>query len=267
MNATPALAKPALAADAAAAASAVAHSSLRSYLLEAKYECLRLLRTPSFALPSLLFPPLFYLLFGVLLSKSNGDAARYLLATYGVFGVMGVGLFAFGVTVALEREQGFLIYKRALPMPPGAYLSAKMAMMILFAALISLLLGTLAAVVGGVELRASQWLLLFVVTVMGALPFAALGLFIGSMIGGQGAPAVVNILYLPMAFLSGLWLPLKLLPAWIAKLAPVWPSYHHSQIALKVIGMDAGGSLALHLGVLAAVTVLFFLLARRRLAA
>ncbi len=180
---------------------------------------------------------------------------------------MGVGLFAFGVTVALEREQGFLIYKRALPMPPGAYLFAKMTMMILFAVLISLLLGTLAAVVGGVELRASQWLLLFVVTVVGALPFAALGLFIGSMIGGQGAPAVVNILYLPMAFLSGLWLPLKLLPAWIAKLAPVWPSYHHSQIALKVIGMDAGGSLGLHLGVLAAVTVLFFLLARWRLAA
>lgn len=254
-----------IAADSAAAASR--HSSLRSYLLEAKYECLRLMRTPSFALPSLLFPPLFYLLFGVLLNKSNGDAARYLLATYGVFGVMGVGLFAFGVTVALEREQGFLVYKRALPMPPGAYLFAKMTMMILFAVLISLLLGTLAATVGGVELRGSQWLMLFVVNVVGGLPFAALGLFIGSLIGGQGAPAVVNILYLPMAFLSGLWLPLKLLPVWIAKFAPIWPSYHHSQIALKVIGMDAGGSLVLHLGVLLGVTALFFVLARRRLSA
>ena len=138
----------AIAADAAAA-----HSSLRSYLLEARYECLRLLRTPSFALPSLLFPPLFYLLFGVLLNKSSGDAARYLLATYGVFGVMGAGLFAFGVTVALEREQGFLIYKRALPMPPGAYLFAKMAMAMVFAMLISLLLSILAATVGGVDLR------------------------------------------------------------------------------------------------------------------
>ena len=80
---------------------ATAHSPVRSYLLEAKYEFLRLLRTPSFALPSMLFPCLFYLLFGVLLNKSNGDAARYLLATYGVFGVMGVGLFAFGVPEAL----------------------------------------------------------------------------------------------------------------------------------------------------------------------
>lgn len=246
---------------------ALSHSSMRSYLLEAKYEFMRLLRTPSFALPSLLFPCLFYVLFGVLLNKSSGDAPRYLLATYGVFGVMGVGLFAFGVTVAMEREQGFLIYKRALPMPPGAYLFAKMAMAMLFASMISLLLATLAATVGGVELHATQWLLLFVVNVIGVMPFAALGLYIGTLVGGQGAPAVVNILYLPMAFLSGLWLPLKLLPNWIAKLAPVWPSYHHSQIALKVIGMDAGGSVALHLGVLLGVTVLFFLLARRRLTA
>ncbi len=245
---------------------ATAHSPIRSYLLEAKYEFLRLLRTPEFALPSLLFPCLFYVLFGVLLNKSNGDAARYLLATYGVFGVMGVGLFAFGVTVALEREQGFLLYKRALPMPPGAYLFAKMVMAMLFASMISLLLATLAATLGGVELRASQWLLLFAVNVIGVLPFAALGLYVGTLVGGQGAPAVVNILYLPMAFLSGLWLPLKLLPTWIANLAPLWPSYHHSQIALKVVNMDAGGHLLVHLGVLFGATALFFILARRRLA-
>ena len=42
-------------------------SSTRAYLLEARYEFLRLLRTPSFSLPCLLFPPVFYLLFGVLL--------------------------------------------------------------------------------------------------------------------------------------------------------------------------------------------------------
>lgn len=249
------------------AAAAAAHSPLRSYVLEARYEFMRLLRTPSFAIPSLLFPALFYLLFGVLLNKSNGDAARYLLATYGVFGVMGAGLFAFGVTVAMERDQGFLVYKRALPMPPGAYLLAKMAMAMLFAMMISILLMALAASVGGVSLRPAQWALLFAVNLAGVLPFAALGLYIGTLVGGQGAPAVVNMLYLPMAFLSGLWLPLKLLPAWIGGMAPVWPSYHHSQIALEVIGMDAGGNLFVHLGVLSGITALFFALARRRLAA
>ncbi|MFZ5636084.1 MAG: ABC transporter permease [Pseudomonadota bacterium] len=248
-----------------ATAPSVAPSTLRSCLLEAKYECLRMLRTPSYALPTLLFPTLFYLLFGVVLNKSSGDAARYLLATYGVFGVMGAGLFGFGVTVALEREQGFLTYKRALPMPPGAYLFAKMAMAMLFAGTIALLLATLAASLGGVRLEAGQWATLWLVHTLGVLPACALGLWIGTLVGGQGAPAVINILFLPMALLSGLWLPLRMLPSWIAEAAPVWPSYHHAQIALKVIGMDDGGHLALHAAVLFATTVVCFVLARRRL--
>jgi ABC-2 type transport system permease protein len=252
---------------AATTAAVPVRALLRSYLLEARIEFLRLLRTPSFSVPSLVFPCLFYLLFGVLLAKGGGDAARYLLATYGTFGIMGAGLFAFGVTVAMERDQGYLRFKRALPMPAGAYLWAKLAMATIFAAGIALLLSVLGATAGGVHLTAAQWGLLFLVNVLGVLPFAALGLWIGTLVGGQAAPAIVNILYLPMAFLSGLWLPLKLLPGWIGALAPVWPSYHHAQIALKIVDMDAGRPLALHLGALAATTAVFFLLARRRLAA
>ena len=218
-------------------------------------------------LPTLLFPPLFYVLFGVLLGGKGGpEAARYMLATYGVFGIMGAALFGFGVTVAIERERGFLALKRALPMPPGAYLLAKMAMAMAFAAVISLVLAVLAVTLAKVSLQPGQWALLFMINVLGVLPFCAIGLYIGSLVGGSAAPAVVNLLYLPMSFLSGLWLPLQILPGIFSRLAPVWPSYHLGQIALKVVGRDAGGSLALHLGVLAVVTAAFFVLARARLA-
>lgn len=243
------------------------HNPLRSYLLEAKYEFLRLWRTPSFVLPTLLFPALFYILFGVLLagSRSGGEISRYLLATYGVFGIMGSALFGFGVTIAIEREQGLQRYKRALPMPPAALLVAKMAMAMIFASLISVMLAIIAVTLAGVSLAPGQWLLLFLVNVLGVLPFCAVGLWIGSLVGGSAAPAVVNILYLPMAFLSGLWMPLSILPAFIAKSAPLWPSYHLAQIALKVVDRDAGGPLWKHLLVLAVVTIACFVLARRRL--
>ena len=242
------------------------HSPLRSYALEAWYEWRHLLRTPSYVIPPLLFPALFYVLFGGLLNKGKGDAAQYLLATYGVFGAMGAGLFGFGVTVAMEREQGLLTYKRALPMPPGAYLAAKMVTAVLFASAIFALLAFLAAMLGGVSLPAGQWWLLAVVCALGVLPFCAIGLFIGTLVGGQGAPAVVNMLFLPMAFLSGLWLPLKLLPSWIAGMAPVWPAYHLAQLALAAIGQPATGRIGWHVAVLATWTVVFFWLARRRLA-
>lgn len=242
-------------------------SASRAYLLEAKYEFLRLLRTPMFAVPTLVFPTLFYVLFGVLLAGSRGGvaAAQYLLATYGVFGVMGAALFGFGVSVAIERENGYLELKRALPMPPGAYLLAKMAMAMLFAAIISLLLALLAAGLAGVSLAPWQWASLWLVNIAGAMPFCAIGLYIGSLVGGSGAPAVVNLVYMPMAFLSGLWMPLNVLPAVFAKIAVVWPAWHLGQLALKVVDRDAGASVWMHLGVLAGITMAFFLLARRRL--
>lgn len=239
------------------------HRQLRARLLEARYEFIGLLRTPMFALPTLLFPLMFYLLFGV--AMNSGGASQYLLATYGVFGVMGAALFGFGVTVAMDREQGLVALKRALPVPAGAYLMAKMAMALLFSAIVSLLLALMAATLAGVDLAPVQWLQLWAVHVAGALPFCAIGLYIGSVVGGSAAPVVVNLVYLPLSFLSGLWLPLSMLPDAIAWLAPAWPSYHHAQLALKVIDMDAGQPAAIHAGVLVAVTCGFFVLAHARL--
>lgn len=64
---------------------------LRAYGQEIRCEFLSLLRTMSFSLPTLLFPPMFYLLFAVLMPMGRSgawQAGHYLLATYTVFGVM-----------------------------------------------------------------------------------------------------------------------------------------------------------------------------------
>jgi len=242
-------------------------SLLRCYALEARNEFLRLLRAPSFALPTLLFPPMFYVLFAVLFGNRSGFQANvYLLATYGVFGVMSPGLFGFGVTVAHDRERGWLTLKRALPMPPGAYLAAKLAMAMLFATIIFVILAALSTTLGGVRLPASAWMSLLVVDLFGVLPFCAIGLFVGSISSGSAAPAIANLIYLPMSFLSGLWMPLAVLPAFIAKIAPTWPAWHLGRLALAAVGQAPGEPLLPHALALGAVAVVFTWLARRRLA-
>ena len=142
-----------------------------------------------------------------------------------------------------------------------------MVMAMSFAAIISLVLAVIAATVAGVALEPSQWIRLFVINVLGVLPFCAIGLFVGSLVGGNAAPALLNMLYLPMAFLSGLWLPLTLLPGILSTIAPLWPAYHLGQLALKVVGFDMGQPVWMHVMVLAGITVLFFVLAQRRLSA
>jgi ABC-2 type transport system permease protein len=241
----------------------------RIYALESKHEFLRLLRAPSFAVPTLLFPAMFYFLFAVLFVKNaTGDfhANIYLLATYGVFGVMAPGLFGFGVSVALDRERGWLTLKRAQPMPPGAYLASKLAMAMLFAATIFTILAVLAMTVGGVTLPLAAWLKLFIVEIFGVLPFCAIGLCIGTLVSGQAAPAVVNLIYLPMSFLSGLWMPLTILPPVVREIAPLWPAYHLGQLALSAVGQPSEGATLAHVAALAAVTIVFLAVARRRLA-
>lgn len=241
---------------------------LRSLLLEARCELLRTWREPAFTIPVLLFPALFYLLFGVLM-KGSGDAtiATYLLVNYGVFGVICVAMFGFGVALAVDRDRGVLRLRQVQPVLPGAMLAARSAMVLLFALLVLLQLAALAVLFAGVRLAAGQWLGLFAMAPAGTLPFAAMGLYLGTRFSGNAAPAVINAIFLPMAFLSGLWLPLAMLPDWLARLAPIWPAYHLSQLALKLVDADRGSAVLLHLGVLAVFTLGFYMLAQRRLGA
>lgn len=242
------------------------HSTLPAYVLEAKYEFLRVLRTPSFAVPTLLFPPLFYLLFGLVLNNSSAPAARYLFATYSVFGVMAPSLFGFGVGMAIEREKGWLALKRVAPMPPGAYLLAKLAMAMLCGMIIYAVLAAMAFGLGGVRLAPMQWLAVGVVAVSGALPLCALGLIIGSRANASAAPAVVNLIYLPMSFLSGLWMPLSMLPHVLQQIAPVWPTWHLGQLALMAVGQIPAVGIVGHLAWLAVFTAICFFIALRWLA-
>ena len=231
------------------------YSALSVYITEARFEFTRMLRMPMFALPALVFPAMFYLLFGVLMSKGKTEMSAYLLATYCIFGVMGPGLFGFGVSVALEKDQGWLKWRRAVPALPGAYFVSKMAMALIFSFIIFIELAVLSSAFGGVDLTALQWSQLLIISLLSSLPFCALGLVIGILVNGQAAPAIVNFIYLPMAFLSGLWLPIAMLPKFLGTMAPIWPSYHAAQIALKVIGNDLGTPIWIHITYLLVFTL------------
>src|SRR5687767_748804 len=102
----------------------------RSWVLETKCEFLKLLRAPSYVVGTLLFPLMFYLLFGVAIARQKAEMSymsRYLLATYGAGGVIGAMMFGLAVTLALERAMGWIQLRHATPARPTAFLFAKAA--------------------------------------------------------------------------------------------------------------------------------------------
>ena len=233
---------------------------LRIHWLESKYEFLKAWRMPQYSLPTLLFPVFFYSFFGVAFGKGavgSVKMAEYLIATYGTFGVIGAALFGFGVSVAVERGQGWLEAKRTTPMPISAYFVSKMALAAIFSTIIVLMLFVMGRVLGGVQMPVTTMLIMLAVLVAGSVTFCAFGLALGFLCGPNSAAPVVNLIYLPLGFLSGLWIPIAFLPQAIQDVALWLPPYHFAQLALKVIGASRGESTLLHAGMMAMFTLLF----------
>lgn len=236
----------------------------RLYVTEARLEFLKLLRIPAYSVSVVAFPVMFYLLFGALFgtySVQGVEVAKYMVVGYGAGGVLAASMFGFGVGVASERGQGWLRLKRVSPMPPLAYFVAKMAMAAVFSTIVVVALTVLAALVQGVRFDAGSWLSMYGVLMLGVLPFASLGLAFGYLFGPNSAPMVLNLVYTPVAFASGLWIPLAVMPDLVQRIATFLPTYHYAQLALGAAGAAPMGSTTNHLLVLALSTVVFLSLA------
>ncbi len=232
------------------------------YLREIRSELIRATRNKAFALSILGFPTMFYLLFGVMNrgeSMHGGvNVAKYLMASYAAFGMVGASLFGIGVGLAMERTSGWLELKRASPMPPLAYLAARCAMAVVFSLAIVTLLCIIGVSLAGVHLTMGEYSRMLLVTVVGSAPFAGMGLLLAMLLPPNAAPGIVNMIYLPMSYCSGLWVPLFMLPRWLQHLAPWLPTYHLSQLMLSTVGYaQPGNSAAGHVAALLAFTLVF----------
>jgi ABC-2 type transport system permease protein len=241
---------------------------LRAYLNEARYQFIQALRAPAFALPFLMLPVPLYLFFGVVMAGGSADVqahpelGNYVFSGWSCMAVMGPAIFGIGIGIAMERDANLLKLKRALPLPPGSYLVAKMLMSIAFAALAVGAVTATALVAGKLTLSAGALLAMVGVLVLGAVPFCAIGLFIGAFSSGNASPAFANLVYLPGMWLSGMFFPLpKVMQPW----AVIWPAFHLNHAALAAAGLPAFNPL-ITTAVLLGITVLFGGLAIRRLA-
>jgi ABC-2 type transport system permease protein len=139
-----------------------------------------------------------------------------------------------------------------------------MLMAVLVATAVGAMLLAQALLLAHAPLAPAQVADLLLVDALGVLPFCALGLFVGTLLKGQGAPGLLNMIYLPMSFLSGLWFPLQVMPKFLQQLAPIWPSYHLNALAQSAVGLSDAPRL-LHVLVLGGFTIGFLLPAARRL--
>ena len=114
--------------------------------------------------------------------------------------------------------------------------AAKIILSLIFSTIVVCMLVAMGIVFGAVRMPLLDIARLIGTLVAGSLPFSAMGLAIGYFAGPNSAPAAINLIYLPLSFCSGLWVPYMFLPKLVQKIALALPPYHLSQLALGAVG-------------------------------
>ena len=211
-------------------------STVAQTLRQVRYENKSFWRNPAAAFFTFAFPLIFLVLFNLLFghSKINYFGHRVSTSTFYVpaiaaFSVISASFTNLAMSMTFAREQGVLKRKRGTPLPPMAYLGAK----ILHSALMSLLL---VVIIGGfgklfysVSLPSHTLPAFAISLLVGALAFCAMGLAVTAIVpNADAAPAIVNAIILPLLFISDIFIPLNNAPKWLTTVSKVFPIWHFS---------------------------------------
>lgn len=208
-------------------------------LRQVRYENKAFWRNPPAAFFTVVFPLLFLVLFNLLFGhgtiqlykgQPKVSTSTFYVPAIAAFSVISASFTNLAMSVTFAREQGVLKRKRGTPMPPLAYLGAK----ILHSALISLLLVVIIAGFGrvfyGVSIPTHTMPAFVLALVVGALSFCAMGLAVTAFIpNADAAPAIVNAIILPLLFISDIFIPLNHAPTWLTTVARIFPIWHFSE--------------------------------------
>ncbi len=232
-----------------------------STLTYQRYELLRALRNTRFFLFSLAFPLILFLV--VAGSNRHNTIDGIAFPVYYLAGMISWGAMAAVVSgggrIALERAAGWNRQLRLTPLPARTYIQAKVLSGYLVAAM-SIALLYVAGIALGVRLPFERWLLMTGLVLVGLIPFAALGVWLGHVVPPDAMGPALGGITAIFALLGGAWGPLASHGV-LRTIASDLPSYWLVQAGHSAVTGQSWGTRGWV--VLAIWTVVFAALARR----
>lgn len=178
-----------------------------------------------------LFPLVMLIFFGSL-NHSGTTSEHGFMVPYDDFfvpGILAYGIVAasfvnIGVGTAALNDRGVLKRMRGTPLPRWGYVAARITSTVIVVLVMTVISVAVGAIFYGVRLRSATLPGLAATLVLGTAAFTTLGIGVNRFISGaEAAPVVLNMLTLPLTFISGIWFPVNGLPDWLRAIADFFP--------------------------------------------
>jgi ABC-2 type transport system permease protein len=139
-----------------------------------------------------------------------------------------------------ERAIGWNRQLRVTPLSGTAFLVSKVIASMVVAAMSIIIVSVISVIALGTSMSIGHWLAAGVAIWLSVIPFALIAVIIGQFAKPSFAQPLFMVVFMGMAILGGLWVPLSIMPSWMTNVAQVLPSYWLDRMGQT--GAGASGS-------------------------
>ena len=174
-------------------------------------------RQAIYYLLSIGMPTAFYLFFSGMYQDTPGAPAHFMrdyLLSMTAFSMMSTAIFSFPTVLETDRLNNWQKVLHHTPVSMVEYYLIKVVGLF-----------TVGHVVRHVNMSLQDWVLAAFILILGSLAFVAIGLVLTLLPSSQLMSVVGNLLYMGLAVMGGLWMPISLFPEWMQAIGKCLPTY------------------------------------------
>jgi ABC-2 type transport system permease protein len=206
-----------------------------------RLELRRMVRNRRTVVFTLVMPAVLFLLFGTndgakAERVGGGNVTGYILVSMAVYGAM-LATTSGGAMVSIERAAGWSRQLRLTPLRPVAYVAVKLVLAMIIGA-VSVVAAFAVGAVSGAQLPLHAWVECGLLAWVGALVFAAFGLFMGYLLPSENVMQILGPVLGVLSFAGGLFVPVDQLGHTFAAIARFTPVYGVGEIARYPLTQD-----------------------------
>lgn len=203
--------------------------NLNLFLIHTFYQLLETLRQPMYVLTTLVFPAMFFAFFGMPNAKDHASSV-FLTGSFSCFAILGVVFFQFAIGLAQDKETPWADYLKILPSPSALSFIPRVINSLLLSVLAVSAVIAISVFMTPIVLSEVPWGNFILALLFFSLPFAFLGACIGYAVSGKSIVPIANMVYLPLSFAGGLWMPPEMLSETVQKVSKYLPSRFYAEI-------------------------------------